>query len=59
MRLPSTLVTTHMTMRQLTSKIPAKTAPQSAGMDHDCATCHMGCAAALVSDLSKIHISGL
>ena len=26
---------------------------QSAGMDHDCATCHMGCTAALVSDLGK------
>jgi hypothetical protein len=24
---------------------------QSAAMDHDCATCHLGCAAALVSDL--------
>jgi hypothetical protein len=31
----------------------SKNSPQSAGMDHDCATCHMGCAAALVSDLSK------
>ena len=30
-----------------------KNSSQSAGMDHDCATCHMGCAAALVSDLSK------
>jgi hypothetical protein len=30
----------------------SKNAAQSAGMDHDCATCHMGCAAALVSDLS-------
>ena len=31
----------------------SKNAPQSPGMDDDCATCHMGCAAALVSDLSK------
>ena len=30
----------------------SKNSPQSAGMDHDCATCHMGCAAALVNDLN-------
>ena len=32
----------------------SKNAPQSAGMDHDCATCHMGCAAALVNYLNTI-----
>jgi hypothetical protein len=30
----------------------SKNSPQSTGMDHDCATCHMGCAAALVNDLN-------
>jgi hypothetical protein len=30
----------------------SKKTAQSAGMDHDCATCHLGCAAALVSDLN-------
>lgn len=30
-----------------------KNSSQSAGMYHDCATCHMGCTAAMVSDLGK------
>jgi hypothetical protein len=30
----------------------SKNSPQSAGMDHDCATCHIFCAAALVNDLN-------
>jgi hypothetical protein len=34
----------------------AKTAP-SACMDHDCATCHLGCAAALVSDLKTTTVA--
>ena len=32
----------------------SKNSPQSAGVDHDCATCHMGCAAALVNYLNTI-----
>jgi hypothetical protein len=27
------------------------------GLDHDCATCHLGCAAALVSDLKTITVA--
>jgi hypothetical protein len=30
----------------------AQNSAQSACVDHDCATCHLGCAAALVSDLN-------
>jgi hypothetical protein len=31
---------------------PGQSAEPSACMDHDCATCHLGCTAALVSDLN-------
>lgn len=31
----------------------SKNSSQSAGMYHDCATCHMGCTADMVSDLGK------
>jgi len=34
-----------------------KNSSQSVGMDHDCATCHMGCSAALVSDLGKTTVA--
>lgn len=32
-------------------------ADSSAAMDHDCATCHLGCAAALVSDLKTATVA--
>lgn len=32
---------------------PGKDASPSTGVHHDCATCHLGCAAALTSDLSS------
>jgi hypothetical protein len=35
----------------------AQSAEPSACMDHDCATCHLGCAAALVSDLKTTTVS--
>jgi hypothetical protein len=35
----------------------AQSAEPSACMDHDCATCHLGCAAALVSDLNTTTVS--
>jgi hypothetical protein len=34
-----------------------KNSSQSAGMDHDCATCHMGCTAALTSDMSPTTVA--
>ncbi len=34
----------------------SKKSSKSAGMDHDCATCHLGCTAALVSNLGKITV---
>jgi hypothetical protein len=33
---------------------PAENASPSACMDHECATCHLGCSAALLSDLNTI-----
>jgi hypothetical protein len=32
-------------------------ADSSAAIDHDCATCHLGCAAALVSDLTTTTVA--
>jgi hypothetical protein len=31
---------------------PVKNSGSSTGVDHDCATCHLGCSAALASDLT-------
>ena len=33
--------------------VTGRDAAQSAGMDHDCATCHLGCSTALISDVSN------
>ncbi len=35
----------------------AQNADSSACMDHDCATCHLGCAVALVSDLKTTTVA--
>lgn len=51
--------TGHHTQDQLSDnqQESSKNAPHSACMDHDCATCHMGCANAPVNDLGMITVT--